>query len=177
MSDIRYDHLLDRWIIFAPERLGRPDDFAAFEGKARKGRFLPLDSFACPFCRGNEKETPSPTLTLGAFGRRDPELWLVRVVPNKFPAVRSQAGVQSYTPQNDSTLVQETVQGVHEVIIECPEHSASIVHLPAEHMELILTAYQDRLLACRKQGFLEYGILFKNYGAEAGASLYHAHTN
>ena len=40
----------------------------------------------CPFCPGNEEDT-SPTLeTLGADGS-----WLVRVVPNKYPAFEGDA--------------------------------------------------------------------------------------
>ena len=83
MNQMRYDWLSDRWVIFAPNRLSRPDDFAT------PLQAPPAVSTApCPFCRGYEKQTPNPTLVLRPAGA-DPssEEWLVRVVPNKFPAV------------------------------------------------------------------------------------------
>jgi galactose-1-phosphate uridylyltransferase len=83
MNQMRYDWLSDRWVIFAPNRLSRPDDFATPQPPSTAAPKGP-----CPFCRGYETQTPSPTLVLHARGV-DPtsEDWLVRVVPNKFPAV------------------------------------------------------------------------------------------
>jgi UDPglucose--hexose-1-phosphate uridylyltransferase len=78
-------------ILFAPERAGRPNAF---------GR---TDQSLCPFCPGNEKETPPEILRVG-----DP--WRVRVFPNKFPAVEG-----------------------HEVIVEASQHNATfdrVEHAP-----------------------------------------------
>lgn len=175
MSETRYDFLTDRWVIVAPERLDRPDDFSSLKDQPRKGRFLPQDSFACPFCRGNEKETPPPFLSLGNAAEADPRLWLVRVVPNKFPALRDRDAGHG-RELGASTLLVAKAHGSHEVIIECPEHSASVVHLPDEHWELILRAYRMRLETNLRESGYRYAVVFKNYGADAGASLYHAHS-
>jgi UDPglucose--hexose-1-phosphate uridylyltransferase len=94
MNETRYDWLSDRWVIFAPNRDERPDQFR----QCKKPH--PAEILECPFCSGAEHETPEPTLVLPEVDsdasilhyrsdkskapRRE---WQVRVVPNKYPAV------------------------------------------------------------------------------------------
>jgi UDPglucose--hexose-1-phosphate uridylyltransferase len=66
--------------------------------------------------------------------------------------------------------------GVHEVIVETPDHGARMGSLSVAAVADILRAYQDRLLALRQDPRLEYGMVFKNHGAAAGASLEHPHS-
>jgi UDPglucose--hexose-1-phosphate uridylyltransferase len=66
--------------------------------------------------------------------------------------------------------------GAHEVIIESPDHFASLATLPTAHVGEILVAYRERLLALRKDHRLEYVLIFKNHGVAAGASLEHPHS-
>lgn len=96
-SELRHDWLSDRWVIIAPQRNDRPDDFA------RTGDTVPValrnrpheSELDCPFCRGHETETPPPLAVYSTHGPCSAaggpscsnEPWLVRVVPNKFPAV------------------------------------------------------------------------------------------
>ena len=96
-SELRHDWLSDRWVIIAPQRTERPDDFArSFEQPNPSPVFAEDPTRAnCPFCRGHETETPPPLAVYSLGGGHDPvgsEPWHVRVVPNKFPAVN---GVQS----------------------------------------------------------------------------------
>jgi len=48
--------------------------------------------------------------------------------------------------------------------------------LTVEAVADVLRAYRERLLALRKDPRLEYGLVFKNHGAAAGASLEHPHS-
>lgn len=64
-----------RWIVIAPSRVDRPDEYKAGE-TAKK---------ACPFCAGNEFMTPPEVYRVGKEGEADKPGWQVRVVPNKFP--------------------------------------------------------------------------------------------
>ena len=66
--------------------------------------------------------------------------------------------------------------GAHEVIIETPEHDKDIADLSQEQVELILRVYRDRCLDLKKDARLKYILIFKNYGAAAGASLEHPHS-
>ncbi|MFO1063468.1 MAG: hypothetical protein U0892_06340 [Pirellulales bacterium] len=88
-SELRHDWLSDRWVIIAPQRNDRPDDFT----HPQDASLASTGNDRCPFCRGHENETPNPVAVYPAStlpGHQPP--WLVRVVPNKFPAVN---GVQS----------------------------------------------------------------------------------
>jgi UDPglucose--hexose-1-phosphate uridylyltransferase len=82
MSETRYDWLADRWVIFAPHRSQRPDEF--------KDSLLSPSSFvSCPFCAGCEEQTPATLLRLPrqSAGSKRNRPWQVRVVANKFPAL------------------------------------------------------------------------------------------
>ena len=76
MSELRFNPLTGRWVTMAAERRLRPGDFVP--------RRLPVQvdlAGPCPFCPGNEEETPPALESYGPHGR-----WRVRVVPNRYPA-------------------------------------------------------------------------------------------
>jgi UDPglucose--hexose-1-phosphate uridylyltransferase len=66
--------------------------------------------------------------------------------------------------------------GAHEVIVECPFHEVSMANLTQQHIREILWVYRDRLVDLKKDQRLVYGMLFKNVGLVAGASLEHSHS-
>jgi len=210
MNETRYDWLSDRWVIFAPNREERPDQYR------QSGSIAANALIECPFCTGREHETPKPTLVLpendfdqtSSNRRSHPAKlvrppWQVRVVPNKFPAIpQHHAFSESFElPTSASSILAESVnsiggssssqvqtksaphlfqrntpRGAHEVIIESPIHVDSITALPADHVANIFEAYRRRLNHWRAQRHLKYAVVFKNYGADAGASLYHSHS-
>jgi UDPglucose--hexose-1-phosphate uridylyltransferase len=204
MSEARYDWLGDRWIILSPDRQSRPNDFAK--------QFVGSDANAtCPFCFGNEADTPPPILEIGRESN-PAGTWLVRVFANKYPAtfpftadaaddVAGEDSTESSLPvgnvqtqrdghairnqgDEDNGLVSvpigrnlsQVFHGSHEVIVESSEHLNSISQLSASHMVLAVTAYRDRLATLRSNPLLQYAVLFKNTGPEAGASLFHTHS-
>ncbi len=164
MSEIRLDPLSRRYVIIGGERALRPNEFVE---AATRRRDLP-----CPFCVGHEAETPPAVATYG--GRNDGD-WLVRVVPNKFPAL---------TPDTNPSVANPTVNGAacqpgfgaHEVIIESPEHVASLSELTDLEVLTVFSAYQDRMQAFAEDGRFRYVQIFKNVGPGAGASLEHLHS-
>jgi UDPglucose--hexose-1-phosphate uridylyltransferase len=106
-------------------------------------------------------------------GEPDTPGWQVRVVTNKYPAVEPDApsGIQIR-----GVYRAVGAAGVHEVVIEGPEHHTSLSELPAEKVELVFRAFRDRLLALRKDERIQYVSIYKNRGVEAGASLSHGHS-
>lgn len=153
MIELRTDWLTGRTVLFAAHRADRPNEFAA-ESEAVAATKL---SRPCPFCPGQEAETPPAVYTQSdAAGH-----WQVRVVPNKFPAV---------------SLDEPTVTGAHEVVIESARHVDRMAALSAAEMVEVLAAYRSRLAHWRADGRFEYGLVFKNLGAAAGASLAHVHS-
>jgi UDPglucose--hexose-1-phosphate uridylyltransferase len=166
MPELRHDPLQNRWVIIATERLLRPSDFAATPAPAQTG--------FCPFCPGNENKTPPEIHAI-----RDPNTspdspgWKVRVVSNKFPALRIEGELS-----RKGRGVYDYVNGIgaHEVIIETPDHDTQLADLPLAHFVDILKAYRTRLVDLKRDGRLRYVLIFKNHGVAAGASLAHSHT-
>src|SRR3989304_6734097 len=85
MSELRYDPLRLRWTILATERNLRPNAL----GSKKKKEDEKKEKDPCPFCEGAENETPPEILAVGrkASTPNGPG-WQVRVVTNKFPALR-----------------------------------------------------------------------------------------
>jgi UDPglucose--hexose-1-phosphate uridylyltransferase len=259
MSEFRYDWFSDRWVIFAPQRSHRPDEFA------NQWESL-LPGSDCPFCTGNESETPVPVLMLptlepnrtptteasrrernceaterktGRGNRRTVNTiptpsWKVRVVPNKYPALKplpDDLHVAGLSPQlsfmsatalevpaldipapsptsnasknsdrasappceenclsmgykshcdfvdcSKELFQSGNFHGSHEVFVECGEHKTSLTQLPLDHVQLVLQSYAERLRYWRTLNGFQYGVVFKNSGAAAGATLSHLHS-
>ncbi|MGB7345312.1 MAG: hypothetical protein WBD20_13945 [Pirellulaceae bacterium] len=107
--------------------------------------------------------------------------WLVRVVPNKYPAVnRSQPASnidRKHRIPGRSKLFSETpVRGGHEVIVESPQHEESITALGTSNLALVFAAYRDRIGYWQGVDGIKYISAFKNCGGDAGASLAHSHS-
>jgi UDPglucose--hexose-1-phosphate uridylyltransferase len=164
VPELRRDPIAGRWVIIATERARRPIDFRP-EPVWTRGRD------GCPFCPGSEDQTPPEVLRLS--GDHRPEAWTLRVVPNKFPAL---LGDEELHASGEGIYDRMSGVGVHEVIVETPDHGASLGRLPVTGVSDVLSAYRERLLALRKDPRLEYVLIFKNHGAAAGASLEHPHS-
>lgn len=170
MSELRKDLISGRWVIIATERSKRPDDFRPAGGQARAEEPRGF----CPFCQGNEGKTPPEIFALRETGTApDSPGWRVRVVPNKFPALN-----RGTTPSKHTRGVFEWMEGigVHEVIIENPDHDRDLPDLADGHVRDVLWVIQQRIKAIEEDLRYQYVQLFKNKGKEAGASLSHPHS-
>ncbi len=119
MAEIRLDPASGRWVIVSTDKPMGPDDFEAQDH--RKGNGI------CPFCPGNEAMTPPEIAARReSGGHPNDSKWRLRVIPNKFPALRiegnlNRAGVGIYDKMNGV--------GAHEVIIETPDHNKNLSDL------------------------------------------------
>jgi len=59
-NEIRKDYLLDEWVIISKNRSKRPMDHKEILKNLNKKK-IEID-FNCPFCLGNEKQTPPEIL-------------------------------------------------------------------------------------------------------------------
>jgi UDPglucose--hexose-1-phosphate uridylyltransferase len=110
----------------------------------------------------------------GPASQRDTPGWTVRVVPNKFPALGIEGNLNR---QAEGMFDRMNGIGAHEVIIETPDHNASLATLPPKRIEDVLWTFRDRILdLLKKDRRFKYILLFKNHGEAAGASLEHAHS-
>jgi len=166
MSELRKDPVTSRWVIISQERGKRP---LQEEKPVQKE-----DNKSCPFCEGNEKLTPGEIYAVGKVGRRENSTgWNVRVIPNKFPALRVEGELHA---RGKNMYDKMNGVGAHEVIIETPEHTKSGVLLSVEQYKSILLTYAERINDLKKDLRMEYILVFKNHGASAGATLEHPHS-
>jgi len=166
MPDLRKDPIVGRWVIIATARAKRPHDFDSTPQRHR-GRF-------CPFCEGNENATPDEIIAYRSPGSKpNGPGWRVRVFANKFPALEIEGELNKR-----GEGIYDMMQGVgaHEVIVESARHLISTSELSDEELREVLWAYRDRLVDLKKDPRLVYGMIFKNVGAAAGASLEHTHS-
>ncbi len=153
-------------MIIASDRPTRPADLHTPE--------TPKTGGFCPFCEGNERKTPGEIAAYrSSDSQPDGPGWRVRVVPNKFPALRVEGELRK---RGEGMYDVMSGVGAHEVIIECPEHAASLSQLPERQIQLAISMYRDRLLDLRKDKRLAFGMIYKNVGAAAGATLEHPHS-
>ncbi|VTS00896.1 galactose-1-phosphate uridylyltransferase [Tuwongella immobilis] len=169
-SNLRRDPLFGRTVLIAPERASRP-----IQTHSPTAPLHADASLTCPFCPGHEADTPDPVY---CSVRDDRSSWDVRVVPNRFPAVRMPESGGGIDPAMEILVGPASLPlfGQHDVIIECPEHVRSLATLPARQVQAVLRAYRARCLQLRQDSRLRSATLFKNVGAMAGASLDHSHS-
>ncbi len=166
MPELRKDPIVGRWVIIAHERAKRPHDFKGEEQHVQGG--------LCPFCEGNEAHTPPEIIAYRERGTRpNGPGWRIRVVPNKFPALKVEGNLNK---RGDGIYDKMAGIGAHEVIIESPKHHISMVELSEDNIREVLWVYRDRLVDLKKDSRLVHGMLFKNVGTAAGASLEHSHS-
>jgi UDPglucose--hexose-1-phosphate uridylyltransferase len=166
MPELRKDPIIDRWVIISTERGKRPVFFVEEAPPGKPGM--------CPLCPGNENMTPPEVYaTRNDFSPPNGPGWSLRVVPNKFPALRIEGsldkeGVGLYDKMNGV--------GAHEVIVETPVHGETLAVMDLADIQNAFVAYKERTLDLARDKRFKYVMVFKNHGSIAGASLDHSHS-
>jgi UDPglucose--hexose-1-phosphate uridylyltransferase len=166
VPELRKDPIVGRWVIISTERALRPSDFGQQPVRARTTR--------CVFCEGHEDKTPQEILAGRPPGSAaNGPGWTYRVVANKFPALRIEGDLE---PSGEGLFDRMNGVGAHEVVIEAPDHLASLDAMPVEAVTEVLLAWRERVRDLKKDSRFEYVLVFKNHGEAAGASLEHSHS-
>jgi UDPglucose--hexose-1-phosphate uridylyltransferase len=167
MSELRKDPVTGRWVIISTERRKRPSDF-------RLDPVHPPPDPACPFCEGHEHMTPRELLAFRRNGlAANQPGWDIRVVPNQFPVLRVEGSLDR---QGEGLFDKMNGIGAHEVIIETPRHDETLATMSDAAIEQVLWSFRERVQDLKQDRRFRYIIIFKNYGAAAGASLDHSHS-
>jgi len=165
MTELRKDPVVGRWVIISTERAKRPQDFPPEPAPRREG--------VCPLCPGSERMTPPEILATRQNGQPNDPNWTLRVVSNKFPALRIEGDLGKAA---DGIYDRMNGIGAHEIVIETERHDVDLFDLPEKRFEDVLWAYRERLLDLKKDRRFKSVLIFKNHGAAAGASLAHSHS-
>ncbi len=177
-NEVRKDYLLNRWVVIATERCRRPTDFI-------KAKHHHVKEILCPLCVGNEDLTPPAVLlylnengkilkTEDNFKQRKKN-WLIRIVPNLYPAFNEYENTNCNKKSNFSSNLINAI-GHHEVIVESPKHNEDPSSAKIDQLINLINAYIDRLVILSSKPYVKFVSIFRNYGREAGASLTHAHS-
>lgn len=156
--------------------------------------FVPLEQarqqIICPFCNGNEEETPQALVAYRSDGSLlssddDQSSWTTRVIPNRYPSFseNGQPVTDDVTNQRErkcnldlGPYQSSGAPGIQELVIPSPRHVSSLSELTDEELTLSFKVYQQRLAHAESLEFVKHAMLFMNCRLEAGASLGHIHT-
>ena len=147
-SEIRYDALLDQWVIIASHRQGRT-------------HLPPTDR--CPLCPsrpGRATEIPADDYDVVVFENRFPSL-----VP----------GAPGPGDGDDALFVRRAGVGRCEVVCFTADHDASFAQLSPERVGVVLEAWVDRTRELGALPGVEHVFVFENRGEEIGVTLTHPH--
>jgi len=167
MPELRKDPVVGRWIVFSPERQIRPDRFRCEELPATR----PEED---PFLEGHEAYTPGEVYAIRpGGGAANTPGWQVRVVPNRFPALRVEGQLD-----REAVGFYDRMNGVgaHEVVVETPHPKQVLEKQSLSGVARVLEACRCRIIDLSRDIRLHYILVFKNHGARAGATMPHPHT-
>ncbi|MDD5589821.1 MAG: DUF4931 domain-containing protein [Candidatus Portnoybacteria bacterium] len=161
VSELRFDLVSKDWVVIATGRSRRPETF-----KSEQRIKEETSEKNCPFC--HLENQGKPVLVYPDSGDNN---WEVVVIPNKYPAF-------SGADLNERLVgPYRTIDGVgfHEVVIT-RDHYQHLAHFKIEKVKQVIDVYQERYLELMNEKFINYVSIFHNYGREAGASIFHPHS-
>lgn len=159
MPKLRQNIITGDWVVIAPERSKRPEDFVAVKRAPKKQL-----KQECPFC------PPKGEAYLSRIKEVDTKH--AYVVTNKFPAFVSEDEV---IEEGGSLYPSYKSIGGHEVI-SLLDHDQELEDAPLEVLLDLFSLYQNRILSHEKNPVVEYVMIIHNFGSEAGASIDHPHS-
>lgn len=161
INEFRQDLVSGEWVLFAT---GRAKNSARAKPVVDPA-YAAIDK--CPFedlvATGNEP--------VWYFPNR--ENWQIALIKNKFPAVAP--GICQAGAEHGPYKVFEAV-GFHDVFVY-RDHNKYLADFSKDEMVNLIRAYKKRYAEiAATDGCLEYILIFHNSGKDAGASLYHPHS-
>jgi len=167
-AELRSDPLSRDWVIIATGRGRRPESFK----REVKKEMIPSKR-DCPFCH---LEGGEAILILNQGkkirGKKVPKNWTTVVIPNKYPAL---IPATSLKEKRDNFFWRMNGVGYHEVVV-FRDHQKSLALFSLSQIKEVIDAYQERYLDLMNKPFVKYISIFHNHLKEAGASIFHPHS-
>jgi UDPglucose--hexose-1-phosphate uridylyltransferase len=171
MAEVRRDIVNDTWVIVQTDSSSAERQGA----NAWLGRPAIRNSESCPFCEGHEALTPPETFSIRTSGTTpNAPGWQVRVVPSHQPILRIEGELK-----RSGVGIHDMVTGIgaNEVIVETPEHGASLSELTDGQISLVLISYRQRIADLYRDQRLRYVMVFKKLDRRADSSgVVHSHS-
>ncbi len=158
MPRLRQNMTTGEWVVIAPGRSKRPQDFVSATSAKR------VSKKDCPFCMENNKAYKTSI--------KEYETDNVYVIPNLYPAFVNEDEV---TEQGGDFYPSYKSLGGHDVII-LKDHDKELEDLKRSTLEEYYHIYQKRINFFKKNPVVEYAMVIHNFGPESGASIVHPHS-
>ena len=160
-SEFRRDMVSGDWVVIAPKRGARPEQFFV---KTKRKR---IPKSTCPFEDPQKSGNDKPVLLY-----TDEKDWVVQVIPNRFPVVTH----RELCATKHETGPYQVMTGIgHHDIVITRAHDTNFAHLSDEVANLVFKAFKERYKAVANDACVKYVSVFHNWGPSAGASIYHPH--
>ena len=162
-SELRQDIITGDWVVIATGRAKRPEDFVKKSPESE-------DSNAenCFFCKpektGQEKDV--------LIYHTEDDDWTLRVFPNKYPAFSAEKKMQDLS-EGPYNAISGT--GYHELVVT-RDHFKHMALFDTMSVAEIFDAYQERYLDLMNKRSVNFIGIYHNHGKEAGASVFHPHS-
>jgi len=170
-SELRFDLVSKDWVVIATGRARRPETF-----RKEKREKEEIPKALCPFCQISSQENPALIFSHGkniSPERGIPKDWTTISIPNKFPAFLPS---KKLNPRLEGKFYKTiNAAGFHEVVVT-RDHKKSMGQFSISQVKEVFDVYQERYLELMKENFVNYVSIFHNHGAEAGASIFHPHS-
>jgi len=163
MSTLRQDPTTRQWAILATRRGDRPHRDVVVPRPV-----LPEFDPGCPFCPGNEDQTPPEIMRVPPG-----DGWGVRVVPNMYAAL---SGDGTAVRSGEPMFREMPGIGSHEVVVETPRHDGRPDEMSVDDVARVVWVWRERYRALIERPDIRAVVVFKNFGALAGTSLTHPHS-
>ncbi len=159
MPKLRQNIVTGKWVVIAPERAKRPEDFVMAAAPKRH-----IDE-KCPFCLTNPESAYK-------FSIKESETENIYVIPNKYPAFASSDEV---IEEGGNFYFSTKAIGGHEVIV-LKKHEVEVYEGGWEILAELFGVYQNRYRHYLADPTVEYAMPIHNLGPEAAASIEHPHS-
>lgn len=164
-SELRQDLVSGDWIVVAPKRAKRPDQFI------KKEKRIKAPKNGCPF--EYPEKTGNERVLLYSDGKNaNHKNWKVQVVKNKYPAFEYKDICPDILKKGPYSTMM--ARGYQDVVIP-KDHDKNFPQLDKKTAFLVFKAFQDRYKMLAFDKCLAYVSIFQNWGPKAGASIYHPH--
>lgn len=156
LNEFRKNLVSGEWVLFST---GRKHSIRRFEDSYQPKEDCPFED---PIASGQEVIKFFPSASE----------WSAVLIKNKYPAVTHQAcaALRTTGPYDVFDAV-----GFHELVVS-RNHSRSFADMELSDIELIFKIFRDRYQEIAEDNCGQYVSIFHNFGREAGASIYHPHS-
>ena len=166
MAKLRQNIVTGEWVVIAPERAKRPEDFVMAAAPKRH-----LDG-GCPFCLPAGRQGLENPQSAYRFSLKEAETEHIYSIPNKYPAFTTEDDVIS---ESGDLYFSTKSLGGHEVIV-VKDHQTEIYEGGWELLAELFGVYQNRYHFYQQDPVIEYAMPIHNLGPEAAASIEHPHS-